>query len=72
MNSEQERMKRNADKPCSNLSLTMGDQVLLSTRNACLKTASSKKLLPRWSGPLKIIGKVWEVAYRLGLPPEMA
>jgi hypothetical protein len=71
MKSAQQRMKRNADERRSNLSFSVGDRVLLSTRNAGLKTVSSKKLLPRWIGPLKITGKVGEVAYRLELPPNL-
>jgi transposase InsO family protein len=71
MQAAQTRMKRNADEHRSPMSFNVGDQALLSTRNAGLKTVSSKKLLPRWIGPLKITAKVGAVAYRLELPPNL-
>ena len=45
--------------------------VLLSTKNARLKTVGSKKLLPRWSGPFPVEKRVGAVAYALRLPEHL-
>ena len=46
-------------------------QVLLNTSNIKLKTLGSRKLLPRWIGPFKIVLRVDKVAYKLDLPDTM-
>jgi hypothetical protein len=48
----------------------VGDQVLLSTKNMMLKHAErSRKLMPRWVGPLKVLQKVGNLANRLEMNP---
>ena len=43
----------------------------MSTRNAKLATASSKKLLPRWIGPFTVTAKVQETVYKLDLQARL-
>ena len=49
----------------------MGDDVLLRTINIHLKGNLTKKLLPKWAGPFKVIGKIGNSAYELEIPPTM-
>eukprot|EP00877_Chromochloris_zofingiensis_P007659 jgi/Chrzof1/3146/Cz12g13160.t1 len=44
------------------------DEVLLNTKNLRLVNPGSRKLLPKWIGPLTIVSKVSEVAYKVQLP----
>jgi Reverse transcriptase (RNA-dependent DNA polymerase)/RNase H-like domain found in reverse transcriptase/Integrase zinc binding domain/Chromo (CHRromatin Organisation MOdifier) domain/Retroviral aspartyl protease/Integrase core domain/Retrotransposon gag protein/Zinc knuckle len=66
-----DRQKAYVDKHRVPLSLVVGDQVLLATKNARPKNVMGKKLLPKWMGPFTVVGKVNEVAYRLDLPETL-
>jgi hypothetical protein len=46
-------------------------QVLLSTKNLYIKKGSTKKLLPRYIGPLTVSGNFKEVAFKLDLPNKL-
>ena len=63
----QDRQKPFVDKKRCEISFEVGMQVLLSTSNIKLKTLGSRKLLPRWIGPFKIVIRVDKVAYKLDL-----
>ena len=68
----QEKQKRYADKRRRELELSVGDQVLLSTRNLPVQVAvgGSRKLGPLYCGPFTVLEKLTS-AYRLDLPPHM-
>ena len=61
MNEAQERQKRYADKRMQMHSFSVGDEVLLSTKNISLKGPGVRKLLPRWVGPFKVSKQVGKV-----------
>jgi hypothetical protein len=67
----QQRQKANADGKRRDITFAVGDQVLVSTRNMNLKTPGTKKLMPKYVGPFKVIKKLHDVAYKLALPVEM-
>ena len=67
----QDRAKLWADSRRSALHLTVGDLVLLSTKHLRLKTAGTRKLLPKWVGPFRVLRAISPVAFRLDLPPSM-
>jgi hypothetical protein len=67
----QARQKKYADQRRQPLSFQIGDKVLLSTKHAKLSTVGSKKLLPKWIGPFKVLAKIGSAAYRLELPPSL-
>ena len=67
----QDRQKSYADKKRREISFEVEMQVLLSTSNIKLKTLGSRKLLPRWIGPFKIVLRMDKVAYKLDLPDIM-
>ena len=52
-------------------SFSVGDEVLLSTKNISLKGLGVRKLLPKWVGPFKVSKQVGKVAYKLDLPSNM-
>lgn len=65
-----QRQKAFADSRRSEKSFSEGEWVLLSTKNMTLKHAEkSRKLLPRWVGPFKIVHKVGSLAYELEMNP---
>ena len=49
-----------------------GDDVLLRTNNIHLQGNLTKKLLPKWAGPFKILRAIGAQAYELDLPPTMS
>jgi hypothetical protein len=64
----QDRQKHYADAMRRELSLDIGQKVLLSTKN--LSMHGTAKLLPRYIGPFPVTEQVSSVAYRLHLPPQ--
>jgi Chromo (CHRromatin Organisation MOdifier) domain len=71
MEAAQQRQKAFADRKRQDVSYPLGMEVLLSTKNIKLKSPGTRKLLPKWIGPFKIIKKVGAVAYKLELPESM-
>lgn len=67
----QQRQKAYADRNRREVTLKVGDKVLLSTRNLQLKNKGTKKLLPKWVGPFVITQCVGSVAYKLQLPQNL-
>ena len=61
-----------ADKHRRHEEHAVGDLVLLSTRHLPLVSPASRKLAPKWIGPLVVLGRVGEVAYRLQLPDTLS
>lgn len=67
----QQVMKANADKKRSNVSLEIGDQVLVKLqpyRQSSVALRKNNKLGMRYFGPFSIIDKIGAVAYKLQLP----
>jgi hypothetical protein len=67
----QDRQKAYADRTRRDVVYSVGDMILLSTKNIRLLDPGKNKLLPKWLGPFRVIEKVGPVAYRLDLPPTM-
>jgi RNase H-like domain found in reverse transcriptase/Integrase zinc binding domain/Chromo (CHRromatin Organisation MOdifier) domain/Integrase core domain len=67
----QQRQKAFADTKTRSLEFTVGQQVLLDSRNLTLRTTGPNKLLPKYVGPFKVTARVGSVAYKLELPPTM-
>jgi hypothetical protein len=64
-----DRMKSYADKQRHLIEFTVGDKVLLSTKNLNPKFGC-KKLFPKYIGPFLVTSKINNVAYQLELPPR--
>jgi hypothetical protein len=54
-----------ADQHRRDVTFAVGDLVLLSTKHLPLASPATRKLAPKWLGPLEVLGKVGAVAYRL-------
>jgi hypothetical protein len=50
---------------------SVGDKVMLSTKNIRIVHPGCNKLLPRWAGPFTITNQINPVAFRLDLPDTM-
>ena len=72
MQAAQQRQKAYADKRRSPVTIKVGDQVLLSSQNIALKHPGSRKMLPKWLGPFKVVSEVNPVAFKLELPPALS
>ena len=66
----QQKDKARADQARRESGISVGSQVLLSTRNLNLKGVSGK-LKPRFVGPFQVIKMVGENAAELQLPDAM-
>jgi Chromo (CHRromatin Organisation MOdifier) domain len=68
---QQARRKEYADRSRREaIPFGVGDMVFLSSKNLQLKRGT-RKLLPRWIGPFKVLERVGEVAYKLELPAHL-
>ena len=66
-----ERQAMYANRKRRDLVLEVGNQVLVKTAHLnpdVYSNAPTKKLLPRWAGPYKILKRIDSVAYKLDLP----
>ncbi|KAJ9519177.1 hypothetical protein QJQ45_007734 [Haematococcus lacustris] len=68
----QDRQQRYANKRRRDVTFSVGDSVLLSTKNLRNAPGRARRFLPRYVGPFKVTGKLGEAAYRLELPPTMS
>jgi hypothetical protein len=71
MTHAQKKQKELADSKRTELSFSLGDLVLLNTKNIRLLTPGTNKLMPRWIGPFAVTQQVGKVSYKLDLPPNM-
>lgn len=67
----QDRQKKFADLRRQPLEFSVGDLVLLRTKNLKFPGRASDKFRPKWVGPFKILARVGKVAYKLQLAPKM-
>jgi hypothetical protein len=68
----QQRQKAYADRRRADVAVAVGDMVLLSAKNINVKHPGTRKLLPSWLGPFKVIAQINPVAFRLDLPASMS
>jgi hypothetical protein len=64
----QDRQAMYANQHRRELIFEEGEEVLLSTKNLKLKHGLTAKLSNRYIGPFKIVSKISDTAYKLGLP----
>ena len=69
----QSRQKAYADSKRRDVSFSVGEEILLATKNLKLKVvaANARKLLPKFNGPFTVAKRVNPVAYELELPETM-
>ena len=56
-------MKKNADLGRKDLEFSVGDEVLLSSKNMRIKSRGTRKLMPRFLGPFAVEKRVGDLAY---------
>jgi hypothetical protein len=67
----QDRQKALANAGRRDVVFAPDDMVWLNTKNLTLKHPGTRKLLPRYVGPFKIMQRIGEVAYKLKLPAKL-
>jgi len=67
-----QRTKRFADERREHVQFTVGEQVLLATKNLRIVKGGTRKFSPRFIGPFKIVQEINPVAFRLELPTELS
>ena len=68
----QDRMKAYADRKRRDIpTYSVGQEVLLMSKNLQFKHSRTRKLLPRFIGPFPIVQVISPVAYKLKLPKNM-
>jgi hypothetical protein len=70
LESSQQRQKVCVDENRREVKYNLEDKVLLSTKNIVQEKGSSRKLLPRLTGPFSIIQQINEVAFKIDLPQD--
>ena len=66
----QQRAKSYADKSHRDVNFSVGDKVLISTKNLKLKVRKDTKLLPKYVGPVTVLKCIGSIAYVVELPPQ--
>jgi hypothetical protein len=67
----QDRQKALANAGRRDVVFAPDDMVWLNTKNLTLKHPGTRKLLPRYVGPFKVMQRIGEVAYKLKLPAKL-
>ena len=71
LNKARHRQKQYYDKHVKPMSFDIGSYAYVHTANLRAANDSSRKLIPKWAGPFKVIDKIGEVAYKLKLPQTL-
>lgn len=71
LHAAQQRYKKFADEHRTDLCLSIGDQVLLSTKNIKFKALGVQKLFPKFIGPYNVVKQVGKCSYQLHLPASL-
>jgi hypothetical protein len=67
----QQKQSVYANQKRREVTIRVGDKVLLSTKNLIIKRGSTKKLLPRYIGPLFVTKMINPVAFEVNLPKRL-
>jgi hypothetical protein len=73
MSAAQSRQKSYADNRRRPLEFKVGDRVFLkvSPMRGVMRFRKKGKLSPRFVGPFEITQRIWRLAYRIALPPDL-
>ena len=66
----QQRQKKYADEKRMDVQYEVGEMAWLNSQHVTLKVVGTRKLLPKWLGPFKILAKPSPVNYTLDIPPH--
>jgi hypothetical protein len=65
------RQKLFVDQRRTEVELAVGQNVFVSTINFKPAHPGTRKLLPKWVGPFKVVERIKKVAYKVELPPNL-